>query len=31
MVQAVKSLLAAKGFKADEPGKTGTIHVEEYW
>jgi ferredoxin--NADP+ reductase len=31
MVQAVKSLLAAKGFKTDQLGKPGTIHVEEYW
>jgi ferredoxin--NADP+ reductase len=31
MVQAVKAMLEAKGFKADQPGKPGTIHVEEYW
>jgi ferredoxin--NADP+ reductase len=31
MVQAVKAMLEAKGFKTDQPGKPGTIHVEEYW
>jgi len=31
MVKAVKAMLEARGFKADEPGKPGMIHVEEYW
>jgi ferredoxin/flavodoxin---NADP+ reductase len=31
MVQAVKALLEAKGFRPDEGRQTGTIHVEEYW
>jgi ferredoxin--NADP+ reductase len=31
MVNVVKTLLEAKGFKTDQPGKPGTIHVEEYW
>jgi ferredoxin--NADP+ reductase len=31
MVKAVQLMLEAKGFKTDEPGKPGTIHVEEYW
>jgi len=31
MVKAVKAMLEGRGFKADEPGKPGTIHVEEYW
>jgi len=31
MVKAAKELLEARGFKTDEPGKPGTIHVEEYW
>jgi ferredoxin--NADP+ reductase len=31
MVKAVKALLEGRGFKADQPGKPGTIHVEEYW
>jgi ferredoxin--NADP+ reductase len=31
MVEAVKVLLDDRGFKADQPGKPGTIHVEEYW
>src|SRR5664280_351445 len=31
MVKAVKAMLEGRGFKADEPGKLGTIHVEEYW
>ena len=31
MVKAVKVTLEARGFKADQPGKPGTIHVEEYW
>lgn len=31
MVQAVKAMLENRGFKTDQPGKPGTIHVEEYW
>jgi hypothetical protein len=31
MVKAVKAMLEARGFSADQPGKPGTIHVEEYW
>jgi ferredoxin--NADP+ reductase len=31
MVKAVKAMLEGRGFKADELGKPGTIHVEEYW
>ena len=31
MVQAVKAMLEGRGFKTDQPGKPGTIHVEEYW
>jgi ferredoxin/flavodoxin---NADP+ reductase len=31
MIKAVKVMLEAKGFKGDEAGKPGTIHVEEYW
>ena len=31
MIKAVKAMLEAKGFKPDETGKPGTIHVEEYW
>jgi len=31
MVSAVKTLLTARGFKTDQPGEPGTIHVEEYW
>jgi ferredoxin--NADP+ reductase len=31
MVKTVKAMLEGRGFKADEPGKPGTIHVEEYW
>jgi ferredoxin--NADP+ reductase len=31
MVNAVKAMLEAKGFMTDQPGKPGTIHVEEYW
>jgi ferredoxin--NADP+ reductase len=31
MVSAVKTLLEARGFKADHGRELGTIHVEEYW
>jgi ferredoxin--NADP+ reductase len=31
MIKAVKVMLEAKGFNAGQPGKPGTIHVEEYW
>jgi ferredoxin/flavodoxin---NADP+ reductase len=31
MIKAVKVMLEAKGFDAGQPGKPGTIHVEEYW
>jgi ferredoxin--NADP+ reductase len=31
MVNAVKTMLERRGFKTDEPGNPGTIHVEEYW
>jgi ferredoxin--NADP+ reductase len=31
MVEAAKALLAARGFKPDQPKEQGTIHVEEYW
>jgi ferredoxin/flavodoxin---NADP+ reductase len=31
MVNAVKALLEARGFKTDQPREPGTIHVEEYW
>ena len=30
-VPQIRALLEARGFKTDEPGKPGTIHVEEYW
>ncbi len=31
MIEQVKALLAKKGFSPDRGGKSGTIHVEEYW
>jgi len=31
MVQTVKALLEARGFKADHGKDIGSIHVEEYW
>ena len=31
MIKAVKVLLEARGFSTGQPGKPGTIHVEEYW
>lgn len=31
MIQIVKGMLEGKGFSADQPGKPGSIHVEEYW
>jgi ferredoxin/flavodoxin---NADP+ reductase len=31
MIEAVKALLQARGFKPDHPKEPGTIHVEEYW
>jgi ferredoxin/flavodoxin---NADP+ reductase len=31
MIKAVKAMLEAKGFDAGQPGKPGSIHVEEYW
>ena len=30
MIQAAKAMLASKGFNTGQPGKPGTIHVEEY-
>jgi ferredoxin--NADP+ reductase len=31
MVKTVKEMLEAKGFTTGQPGKPGTIHIEEYW
>jgi ferredoxin/flavodoxin---NADP+ reductase len=31
MVKVVKGMLETRGFTTDQPGKQGTIHVEEYW
>ena len=31
MVETVKALLAARGFKPDQGKELGSIHVEEYW
>jgi ferredoxin--NADP+ reductase len=31
MIQAVKEILASRGFKPDQDKESGTIHVEEYW
>ena len=31
MINAVKGMLAVRGFTPDEGKQTGTIHVEEYW
>jgi ferredoxin/flavodoxin---NADP+ reductase len=31
MIKAVKAMLEVRGFNTGQPGKPGTIHVEEYW